>query len=104
MQGQEWNERKIECGSIAGVNGSNQESENPVGKDRGKMVVAGEVSSADEVSLRVSNPSLAEGLIFLEKSWLEAARNPKLSMGNQRKMKERVLKEVTNKLKVGPIN
>lgn len=56
---------------------------------------------ADKVVVKASHPSLLDGSKQVESDGLEAVGNPSgLSM--QGRMKEKILKDVTNKLEPGP--
>lgn len=60
-------------------------------------------SLMDRVVLSASHPNLIERARHVGSSELEAAGNP-IGQGILRRMKEKVLKDVTNKLEVGPVN
>lgn len=68
---------------------------------KGKKPTSCNISVADEVDLVVSHSSIAEGLMNFNGSNLGASKGSKTV--SQRLMKDRAMKEVTNKLEARPV-
>lgn len=87
-----------------GVNELNKETNGAAGGVKGKVVSKKEKEPirVEDFNLRVSDPSLAEGLRVLENPTFEENRSSKPLEGSNMRLKERVTKDVTNSLNTGP--